>query len=422
MRRAEETETYARSDDGEEALVLVALFAERNEVWTLPRRGKVTLGREATCDVVVRDPSVAPVHAELELGGRVLVRRRASGAETRVEGLSLGDGESAELAVGAVVDLGDATLLLQRRGGAPSPGGQALSFGDHDVLIGTALAGTYDVVRRAAAGDLAVLVLGETGVGKDLVAELVHRLSPRAAAPFVRAHCAALTASLFESELFGHERGAFTNAVHAKPGLVELASGGTLMLDEVGEIPLAMQIKLLRVLEDGRVTRLGSSTPTTVDVRFVAATNRDLFDDVEQGRFRRDLYYRLSGLTVTVPPLRERRDEILPLAELFLARSSRPALIFGEDARRLLATHPFPGNVRELRLAVERAAALASGAEITAADLALEPAGSEADDAAAILHALEGAAGNQSEAARRLGISRRTLVTRMGEIRARRGA
>jgi two-component system, NtrC family, response regulator AtoC len=418
--RSEETETYARSDDADEALVLVALFAERNEVWTLPRRGKVTLGRAHTCDVVVDDPTVAQLHAVLELGPRVVVRRKASGAETRVEGLSLGDGESAELAVGAVVDLGQASLLLQRRGGAPSPGGQALSFGDHDALVGGALATTYDVVRRAAAGDLSVLVLGETGVGKDLVAELVHRLSPRAAGPFVRVHCAALAASLFESELFGHERGAFTGAVHAKPGLVELADGGTLMLDEVGEIPLAMQVKLLRVLEDRRVTRLGSSSPVTVDVRFVAATNRDLLDDVERGRFRRDLYYRLSGLTVTVPPLRERRAEILPLAELFLARSSRPALTFGEDARHLLATHPFPGNVRELRLAVERAAALAAGETIAAADLALEGAEPGASSVEALLRALGETAGNQSEAARRLGISRRTLVTRLAEIRASR--
>ena len=167
------------------------------------------------------------------------------------------------------------------------------------------------------------------------------------------------------------------------------------------------------------MTRLGSSTPTSVDVRFVAAAERDLFEDVEAGRFRRDLYYRLSGLTVTVPPLRERREEIVPLAQLFLARSSRPALTFGEDARHVLSTHPFPGNVRELRLAVDRAAALASGAEITAADLALESAGTETSDADAILHALEGAAGNQSEAARRLGISRRTLVTPMSRKSAR---
>lgn len=422
MSRAEETETYARSEAADEALVLVTLLAERNEVWTLPRRGKVTVGRAPTCDVVVNDPSVAPVHAELELGPRVLVRRKASEAETRVEGLSLGDGESAELAVGAVVEVGEASLLLQRRGAAPELRGQALSFGDHDVLIGGALATTYDVVRRAAAGDLAVLVLGETGVGKDLVAELLHRLSPRAAGPFVRVHCAALSASLFESELFGHERGAFTNAVHAKSGLVELANGGTLMLDEVGEMPLAMQVKLLRVLEDRRVTRLGSSVPTTVDVRFVAASNLDLVDAVEKGRFRQDLYYRLSGLTVTVPPLRDRRAEIMPLAELFLARSSRPALRFDDDVRRIFAAHSFPGNVRELRLAVERGAALAAGQTIGAADLALEPASPEASDADAILRALEASAGNQSQAARQLGMSRRTLVMRLAEVRAGRRA
>ncbi len=408
---SDETKTYARTEDA--GLVLVAIALEKNVVWTLPKRGRVTVGREPTSDVVIKDASVSSAHAELEVGDRVIVRQRAG--ETRVDGLMLPAGAIAELAVGSVLEIGGVSLLLQRRG-APKERGQLISFGDHEALVAGALAKVYDVVRRVAAGDLSVLVLGETGTGKDLVAELVHRLSPRASGPFVRIHCAALSPSLFESELFGHERGAFTGATDAKPGLVELADNGTLLLDEVGEIPETMQVKLLRVLEDRRVMRLGSTSDRNVDVRFVAATNRDLLEEVEAGRFRRDLYYRLSGLTITVPPLRDRRDEILPLAELFLSKCGREGLAFGDDAKELLASHAFPGNVRELRLAVERASALAESNVITAADLDLEtsePAGDE------VVEMLERTAGNQSEAARRLGISRGTLASRLADAKKR---
>ena len=177
----------------------------------------------------------------------------------------------------------------------------------------------HELAERAAAGTINVLITGETGVGKELLAETVHRASPRRGGPYVCLNCAALSETLLESELFGHERGAFTGAVQAKPGLLETAARGTLFLDEVGELPLATQAKLLRVIETREVTRLGSVRPHRIDVRFIAATNRDLEAEVARGAFRADLYFRLNGITLTIPPLRSRLEEIRPLAETFAA-------------------------------------------------------------------------------------------------------
>ncbi len=423
-RCVEQTRTYSlaarAAKTGE--LLLVALLPEGLEVWTLPRRGTVTVGRDPTCDVVVDHASISREHASFEVGDHVLVRERGSSNGTRVGGLSLGEGDAAELVVGATVELGDISFLLQRRGSelADDAAPVALAMGDHDALLGGTMAALFDLIRRVAVGDITVLVVGETGVGKDLAAELVHRASLRAKGPFVRVHCAALSASLFESEIFGHERGAFTGATNAKPGLIETADGGTVFLDEVGEIPMAMQVKLLRVLEDRRVTRVGSTSPRTVDVRFVAATNRDLYAEVAAGRFREDLYYRLAGFTVAVPPLRERAEEILPLAEMFLAKARGDRkLAIGQRAKEAIAAYSFPGNVRELRLSIERAAALASGETIEPGDLGLDlDAASAHAGEVEIERALDETSGNQTEAARRLGISRRTLVARLAEMRA----
>ena len=290
----------------------------------------------------------------------------------------------------------------------------------------------YETIDRVADSTMTVLVLGETGVGKELVAEAIHARSPRRAGPLVRVNCASIPEALFESELFGHERGAFTGADRRHVGLVEAAAGGTLVLDELGELPAPMQAKLLRVLERKALTRVGGTEELAVDVRVVASTNVDLEAEVRAGRFREDLYFRVAQFTVVVPPLRDRRDEIVPLAERFLAdlaaARGRPTPALAADAREALLAYAWPGNVRELRNAMERAWALCDGDAIGADALAerIVDAGRRhgatapgvkgrlADvERAAIVAALDAEGGNQSRAARRLGLSRRGLIYKM---------
>ncbi len=226
---------------------------------------------------------------------------------------------------------------------------------------------------RAAKVDSTVLITGESGVGKERVARLIHEASGRAHKAFVAVNCAAVTESLLESELFGHAKGAFTGATHERPGLFEAASGGTLFLDEVGEVPPSMQAKLLRVLQEREVRRVGENQSRKVDVRVVAATNRNLLDEVNAGRFRQDLYYRLRVIELKVPPLRERREDILPLARMLLAeateRMGRRVSSFSPQAADQLLRYPWPGNVRELGNAIERAVALCEGPRVEVEDL-----------------------------------------------------
>jgi DNA-binding NtrC family response regulator len=253
-----------------------------------------------------------------------------------------------------------AGLIDISRNGSPPP----IASRTRVATIG-ALERLRPLTERVAASDINVLVLGETGVGKELLATMVHDLSPRRAKPIVSLNCAALADSLFESELFGYERGAFTGAVSAKPGLLESADGGTIFLDEVGEMTLAAQAKLLRVIERRETTRVGALRPKPIDVRFVAATNRILETEVELGTFRRDLYFRLNGMTLVVPPLRERVDEIEQLAITFVdqvcAASGRsPIPRISAEAMSTLRRHDWPGNVRELKNVMERAVVLCS--------------------------------------------------------------
>jgi len=288
-----------------------------------------------------------------------------------------------------------------------------------------------DLVARVAPTDTAVLLLGETGSGKEMVARAVHVASARREAPFVEVDCSGLPETLFESELFGHEKGAFTGAMARKTGLVEAAAGGTLFLDEVGDIPLALQVKLLRLLETGTYRRVGGVEPQRADFRLVAATHRDVAAMVREERFRSDLYYRINAFPVHIPPLRERREDIPLLADALLERV-RPGhtLRISKRAMQALAGYDFPGNVRELRNVIERASLLADRGVIDAAQLpaevtqgaavaAAERPGSSLRDAErqALQEQLRRHAGSRRALAASLGISERTLYRKLREYR-----
>ncbi len=261
-------------------------------------------------------------------------------------------------------------LRAHAAGAAPFSGILTKSPGMHDVMR---------VVERVAPTDSAVLVLGESGTGKELVARAIHERSPRAQRPFVPIHCGALPREVLESELFGHEKGAFTGAIAAKPGLIDLADGGTLLLDEIGEMEPDSQVKLLRALETGMFFRVGSTRSRTVDVRIVASTNRDLAEAMKSGEFRQDLYYRINTITVTLPPLRERPEDIALLAQHFVeANAAYGAKRLSAAALAALEAYPWPGNVRELLHAIERAVILSRGEEIQPSDLPPEVLGAAA--------------------------------------------
>jgi DNA-binding NtrC family response regulator len=243
---------------------------------------------------------------------------------------------------------------------------RAVRAGADPAIVG--LSAVQELTRKAAKTDATVLLLGESGTGKEVIARAVHRWSDRASGPFVAVNAAALAETLLESELFGHEKGAFTGAQARRAGKFELAHGGTIFLDEIGEIAPAMQAKLLRVLQERAFERVGGTETVTVDVRVIAATNRDLKKRVSEKHFREDLYYRLNVVSVTLPPLRERRADIRPLAEHFL-RELRPGARFAPETLVALEGHDWPGNARELRNVVERATVLLEGEEVAPADL-----------------------------------------------------
>ncbi|HSM12696.1 MAG TPA: sigma 54-interacting transcriptional regulator, partial [Thermoanaerobaculia bacterium] len=292
----------------------------------------------------------------------------------------------------------------------------------------------YELVRRLAASDLPVLVAGETGTGKELVAQAVHAWSPRAGKPFVALNCAAIQDTLVESELFGYERGAFSGALASKPGLLETARGGTVLLDEIGDLAASGQAKLLRALETGRITRVGDVRERPIDIRIVAATNRDLEADVAQGRFRQDLLFRLNTVNLHLPPLRDRVEDVEALAESFLERHAKryrkPVERFDEGALSALRRYRWPGNVRELDHAVERGVLMARGPAIGEDDLFLDrgpdagvvlPGGSprleemtlEEAEKVMIERALDRHDGSVTEAAKTLGLSRSALYRRL---------
>ena len=305
---------------------------------------------------------------------------------------------------------------------------------DGEVARSEPMRRALDLARRVAGVDSTVLITGESGVGKERIAALVHRHSARAAGPYVTVDCGAVTETLLESELFGHARGAFTGATSDRVGLFEAANKGTLFLDEVGEMSLGMQAKLLRAIQELEVRRVGESATRKVDVRVVAATNRDLAAEVEAGRFRKDLYYRLKVVEIRVPPLRERPEDLLALSRTLLAgitkRMGRRVTGLSPRAADQLQRHTWPGNVRELENALERAAAIAMGPRIELADLPEEirslegaPRRGASDkrlaevEKEAILAALEAHDGNQARTAAALGIGTATLYRKLKEYR-----
>ncbi|HEX4404818.1 MAG TPA: sigma-54-dependent Fis family transcriptional regulator, partial [Polyangia bacterium] len=320
--------------DGIGAFLLV-VGRDTYTTYNLPASGTLTIGRGESNAVRVDDPLASRAHARLHVhvdgGDGMFLEDLGSVNGTRVKEHPLARGQKVAVTAGETIQIGSSVLIVQNRT-KRAPLLRPETLRDEGFMRPTPTAGPVideamlriqKLAERAAAGTINVLITGETGVGKELLAETVHRLSPRRRGPYVCLNCAALSETLLESELFGHERGAFTGAVQAKPGLMETAHGGTLFMDEVGELPLTTQAKLLRVLETREVARLGSVKPRKIDVRFLAATNRDLEAEVTRGAFRRDLYFRFNGITLNIPPLRARVGEIRHLAETFVQQICR---------------------------------------------------------------------------------------------------
>ncbi len=414
----------------------------RGQRYLLPE-GTVLIGRAETVAVRLLDESVSREHARLEVDAEgVTVHDAGSRNGTRVNGVPC---DEATLLAGDRLGIGELALLLAAvpegavSGSSPTAAVSAeraerpaeVPLGAPLVSPGVELWGEsppmralYTSLSRLAPASCAVLIRGETGSGKELVARALHALSPRRRKPFVAVNCASLDGPLLESELFGHERGAFSGAVAQKRGLIEESGAGSLFLDEIGELGAQAQAKLLRLLENGEWRRVGGLRTQRAACRVLAATHRDLAAMVRAGDFREDLLYRLSVVELLVPPLRARADDVILLAERFFAASCAAAgrrLQLSEAAREALRAHPWPGNVRELKNAVERAAILAAGPEVEPADFGLRPADGEGAgfpplaelERRHILRALAAVDGHRAQAAALLGIDRKTLYRKL---------
>lgn len=430
-----------RRDAGARRLVVIA--GERVSSHALPDSGEFTVGRGDEVDLRIDDPSVSRVHARLvfEKGRLVALSDAGSSNGTRVRGKRLTVDQKASVPPGETFEVGSVLLMIQAPFEAETSAETASDAteahtDESGIVIGDrTMASLYQLAERVAKSTINVLLLGETGVGKDVLARRIHAKSPRADRPFQPLNCGALSDQLLESELFGHEKGSFTGAVDTKQGLLEAADGGTVFLDEVGEMPLGIQVKFLRVLEERQARRVGGLRSRAFDIRFVAATNCDLSQAVESGSFRADLFYRLNGISLYIPPLRQRVGEIEALTRTFVEKFSKQAdrssvPTVSAEAMNWLKSHPWPGNIRELQNSIERAVLLSTGDEITLEHLPAQqlqslhgnapsvshvarPAVDEDPERARIIGALEECAGNQTRAAKLLGISRNTLLARL---------
>jgi len=431
-------------------LELVLFSQDDIQVVPVPAGASLKVGRAEDNDVCVENPSLSRYHAVLHAGpplriedlggtnGTFVPEEGGSGPADTV-GLRQLSRQAAEIAVGQAVMLGGVTIVVRRARQDPTAlrGADANPESRRGVIHDPGMAAAYDQAELAAGAAISVLLLGETGVGKEVLARFIHERSARKDEAFAGVNCAALSGSLLEAALFGYEKGAFTGASQAHPGVFEAADRGTLFLDEVGELPGETQAKLLRIIEERQVTRLGGRSARKVDVRFIAATNRDVQAEVRASRFRADLFYRLNGMSILIPPLRERQPDIEPLACLFAAEAARQldkpaAPHFSNDALEALTAYDWPGNVRELRNAIDRALVLCRGDEIRAEHLpgAVRSGCRKALDAdpkpiqaelkelekKRIVEALRECGGNQSAAAKLLGMSRRTFVARLVEF------
>lgn len=474
-------------------LELIVYLKGASLTYPLPKRGTVKIGRGTQSDVRIDDSSVSRNHVLLYFDGEGGIELEELGSSNGTQLFPSGDqqaeredtqqiklnwfvkaGNRIQVRPGDVMRVGSVPCVVQPVSAEASKAppearvSRPPSQNESRILVDPEMKRVYDLAIRAAKSDIGVLILGETGVGKELLAETIHVNSRRVGGQFLRLNCVALSDSLLESELFGHEKGAFTGATHSRAGLLESTSGGTVFLDEIGEMPLKTQAKLLRVLEERRIMRVGSTRSRTVDVRFVAATNRNLQREIARGTFRGDLFYRISGIQLRIPALRERQDELEPLARHFLQtfcrRSGVPVPDLSAAAIEAMKTYAWPGNVRELKNAMERAPFLSAGGPILPEHLpqtqfdedpfpenevtdvltnpaellanynrrtmpdefpstaknpvpaATVPQGPLLDDHAErerIAEALDQCGGNQTRAAKLLGISRRTLINRL---------
>lgn len=448
------------------SLELVVFLGNETRAYPLPDEGRISVGRAPESDVRIDDASISRRHAivrideelsveDLGSANGTIVHRQHVNASSETD--RVGRGDTFVLAVGDVITFGSVRACIRRgQRRAVDDGAGALSS-DEPVIVDPVMKALVAEARRAAKGDLPILLLGETGVGKEVLARFIHRSSRQAAGKFVAVHVAAMSESLLESELFGYEKGAFTGATEARAGIIESADGGTVLLDELGEIPLGVQVKLLRVLEDHSVTRIGARKPRPIDVRFVAATHRNLEAEIAKGTFRADLFYRINGISLRIPALRERPADIGAIAEALLRAACRrlergnvPA--FSSEVQRALERYDWPGNVRELRNVMDRVAVFCEGSTVKVEHLPKtmleggfgEPVPAPAKpislprvetsstvevtahvpadefrsvvedlDRRRVLDALAACGGNQTRAAEMLGMSRRTLVARL---------